>query len=320
MKSVKKTKAQVDLSKVSLEAEVAMKMYAQGYRFVGRHSAIKVCEWTKNDIRGKDSCYKNKFYGIDSRRCVQMSPAAFFCDFNCRHCWRSLQFRMPPKDFEWDEPEKIYKGCIKSQRDIVQGFKGKGFEKIDLDNVRQAEEPMHFAISLSGEPTLYPYLPELIDLIKDNGKTAFLVTNGAHPEMIKKLLKHQPTNLYITLPGPDEESYEEECCAKIINGWYKIMESLSLIKDFSCRTVIMLTLNKHLNMHSPEKYAKIIDECQPEFVECKGYMAVGGARDKMGMDAMPWHEEVRKFAKEIEKHCSYKIVNEKINSCVVLLA
>jgi len=46
-----------------------------GYRFVGRHSAIKVCSWTKESIRGENFCYKKKFYNIESNQCVQMTPA-----------------------------------------------------------------------------------------------------------------------------------------------------------------------------------------------------------------------------------------------------
>jgi tRNA wybutosine-synthesizing protein 1 len=321
MKPVKEFRSVVDLSKIPIEKWVRERMYTQGYRFVGKHSAIKICEWTKKGVRGTDMCYKNKFYRISSHRCVQMSPAAIFCDFNCLHCWRSLNFRLPEKNFNWDPPEEIYEGCLKAQREIVQGFRGKGYEKLKEEKIKEAEEPMHFAISLSGEPTLYPYLPEFIALLKKKGKTAFLVTNGAHPGMIKKLLpkKYQPTNLYVTLPGPDEKTFEEECCSKVPDGWKEINKTLSLLKKFSCRTVIRLTLNKSTNMHSPEKYAKTIEKYKPSFVECKGYMAIGGAREKLGMESMPWHEDLRKFAEEISNNCSYKIVDEKKNSCVVLL-
>ena len=38
----------------------------QGYRFVGNHSAIKVCEYCRESLRDKDQCYKEEFYGIDS--------------------------------------------------------------------------------------------------------------------------------------------------------------------------------------------------------------------------------------------------------------
>jgi tRNA wybutosine-synthesizing protein 1 len=317
MKKVKKFLARVDLSSVPLEKWKAERMYKQGYRFVGRHSAIKVCEWTKKSIRKTESCYKNKFYKIESHRCVQMSPAAFFCDYNCVHCWRSLSFNLPDEKFKWDSPQEIFDGCLKAQKRIIQGYKSE--EIIDKAHLSEAEKPIHFAISLSGEPTLYPHLPEFINLIKQNNMTSFLVTNGAHPDMIKKLLNAQPTNLYVTLHGPDKETFKKECCPRIDNGWEELQETLSLLKQFSCQTVIRLTLNKLINFHSPEKYAEIIKLSQPTFVECKGYTAIGGARAKMGMSAMPSFSELSEFAKKISEISGYKTINEKENSCVILL-
>ena len=46
----------------------------QGYRFTGEHSSIKICDWTKKAIRGEGVCYKQKFYGINTIQCVQMTP------------------------------------------------------------------------------------------------------------------------------------------------------------------------------------------------------------------------------------------------------
>ena len=245
-----------------------------------------------------------------------MSPVSFFCDYNCVHCWRSLSFTLPPKNFVWDSPESIVDGCIQEHVRYLQGFKAtvKNGEKF-----KESEYPKHFAISLSGEPTLYPYLPQMIDLIKQKGMTSFLVTNGAHPDKLQFLLRHPPTNLYVTLHAPNKEVFEKECCPIISDGWENLMTALALLKKFECNTVIRLTLSKATNMTSPEQYAKLIESAQPKFVEVKGYMAVGGARVKMGLKAMPFFKEIVAFAKAIEQHSSYRIINEKINSNVILL-
>jgi len=311
--------AKVDLSSVALEDWKVKRMYLQGYRFVGRHSAIKVCEWSKKALRECRFCYKQQFYGIDSHRCIQMSPVAFFCDYNCLHCWRSLSFNLPDPNFKWDSPQEIFDGCIKQHVKFLQGFWGKGEETLNKKNMQEAENPKHFAISLSGEPTLYPYLPELIDLIKSKGMTAYLVTNGAHPEMIKKLLKHQPTNLYVTLHAPNEQLFKKECAPLINDGWLRLLKTLSLLKEFDCNTVIRLTLSKASNMQNPEEYAKIIEQAKPKFVEVKSYMAIGGAREKMGYKTMPLFTEILDFAKQIEKNSTYKISDSKEDSRVVLL-
>ena len=65
------------------------KMQKQGYHFVGNHSAIKVCEYTANALRGRELCYKNKFYGINTARCMQTS-LSIGCDLSCRFCWRMI--------------------------------------------------------------------------------------------------------------------------------------------------------------------------------------------------------------------------------------
>ena len=66
-------------------------LYKQGYRLVGHHSAIKVCAWTKKCIRDEDVCYKNTFYGINTHRCVQMTPALQVCTHRCEWCWRDIK-------------------------------------------------------------------------------------------------------------------------------------------------------------------------------------------------------------------------------------
>jgi tRNA wybutosine-synthesizing protein 1 len=288
-----------------------------GYRFVGRHSAIKVCNWTKQCIRGKDVCYKNKFYGINSHQCVQMSPAIFFCTFNCRHCWRNFDFILPRKNEKWDNPNDIIDKCIEEQVKYLQGFGGSS--TVDKKIFKEAMKPKHFAISLAGEPTLYPKLPKFIDNILDRKMTAFLVTNGTNPEMIKKLIDHPPTNLYISLYGTNNEMHKKTSRPMITNSWAKIMKSIKLLDKFDNDTVIRLTLSKGLNFEDPEGYAKIIENSGAKYVECKAFMAVGGSRRFMSYSQMPLHEEIKEFAAKLENLTSYKIVNEKKESRVVLL-
>ncbi|MBI2075920.1 MAG: 4-demethylwyosine synthase TYW1 [Candidatus Aenigmarchaeota archaeon] len=289
-----------------------------GYRFVGRHSAIKVCHWTKESIRGENVCYKNKFYGIGSNQCVQMTPAMFFCTFNCRFCWRNFDYALPRRTEEWDDPKSILDGCIKAQQEVLQGFYGSA--TADKRKLTDAMEPKHVAISLSGEPTLYPYLPEFIDEIMGRKMTAFLVSNGTNPDMIKKLLWHQPTNLYISLYGTTPEMYKRAAVPMIKDFWQRVMESLELLRQFQCDTVVRLTLAKGLNFTDPEGYAEIIENSGVKFIEVKSFMAVGGSRKVMKYEDMPLHSEIQEFAAEIERHSSYRIVDEKSDSRVVLLS
>ncbi len=297
----------------------AKRVEGAGYRIVGprRHSAVKICHYTKQDIRGKDVCYKCKFYGISSSRCLQLTPVMFWCDFNCNFCWRNLGYTLPPAGFQWDSPDEIIDDAIKAQRELLMGFWG---SDADREKLAMTMEPKHVAISLSGEPCLYPYLPEFIDnLILKRKMTAYLVTNGAHPDMVRKLIQHQPTNLYISVYGPDAETYQKTCSPNIENPFPKVMESLSLMKHFTCRTVMRFTMTKDFNFKEPEAYSKIISMAQPRCVEVKGYMNVGGARTRLNAGNMPLHGEIMRFAEIVEKNTDYKIIDQKANSRVVLL-
>lgn len=296
-----------DLTKKDLEK--------QGYRFVGAHSAVKVCDWCKKAIRSEGVCYKSNFYGIRSWRCVQMSPA-FSCTHRCIFCWRNIEETSSDMPEQLDTPKEIVESCIKEQVKFLQGFGGN--EKRNEERYGESNVPLHFAVSLIGEPCLYQKLPELVDEIKSRKMSAFLVTNGTVPKMLKKLIAHQPTQLYLTLPAANEKIYQKTCNPIISDGWKKINESLSLLKQFN-RSCIRLTLVKGINMFNPEQYAQLIKQASPDFVELKAYMFVGHSRLRLEIKNMPFHEDIKKFAESITKEIGWKIIAEKPESRVILL-
>ena len=278
----------------------------KGYHIVGRHSAVKTCLWLKKSLKDEGYCYKQKFYGIPSHRCLQMSPA-LICNLSCVHCWRPLDLMPPFK--EWDDPEFIVEESIKAQRRLLSGFFGT--VGVNRKKLEEALNPKHVAISLIGEPTLYPRIDELVDEYKKRNFTTFLVTNGTNPQALERV---EPYQLYLSLTAYDEESH------KVLQGtkWEKIEESLKLLPNLDFRTVIRLTLIKGVNM-KPEKFAKIIDEASPDFVEAKAYMYLGYSRRRLKAENMPEHEDVRKFAEELAKLTGYEIRDESEASRVVLL-
>ncbi len=291
-----------------------------GYRFVGpnRHSAISICEWCRNSLREEGFCYKQKFYGISSNRCIQMSPAVFTCTQNCLFCWRPTRFALPQSNQKWDSPKDIMDGCIAEQKQILQGFAGN--EKTSSKKFYMAMRPRHVAISLCGEPTLYPYLGGLIDDIHQRKMSSFLVSNGSLPEKILSLIDNgqQPTQMYMTLAAPDNETLQKTSLPMIDNAWDRLNESLSLLQKFN-RSVIRLTLVRNLNFHSPQNYAELIEKAAPDFVEVKSFMAVGGAQARLPYDSMLSSDEILEFASSIEKHSSYRIADQQKESRVALL-
>lgn len=297
------------------------KLEEQQYRLVGpnQHSAVKVCHWTKESLKDEDFCYKQKFYGIKSHRCLQMSPC-IACNFRCRYCWRAhpsdLGLKQEPIPQEWDDPGEIIDAAIEKQRDLISGFKGN--PDVNMEKFKEAQNPNQAAISLTGEPVMYPKIGELIKAFHERAFTTFLVTNGAFPERLREI--PEPTNLYISLDAPNKELFNKIDRPRPENAWEKLNESLDLLSSFSNRTLSRITLIKNLNMKNPEAYARLLDKYEPDFVECKAYMAVGFSQKRLDYEQMPRHSEVKKFAREIAKNCDYEIKNEKEESRVVLLS
>jgi len=291
------------------------KRYSEGYRLVGNHSAVKICVYCKKAIRGQDVCYKNTFYGIESWRCVQMSPT-FFCDHRCVFCWRDIEYVWPKWQGPVDDPKDIVDGCIKAHIELLQGFKGN--PNTVVERLNEMGKPLHFAISLTGEPTMYPRLPEMIDYLKEKGITVFLVTNGTLPDMVEKLIYHQPTQLYIGVYGSNKEMHQRTANPITKDAWERLQKSLSMMHKFK-RNVMRLTLVKDFNFMDPEGYAKLIEKYKPMFVEAKGFSHIGHSQERLEVRHMPYHDEILEFAKKIEENSSYKVIDSKEESKVALL-
>jgi len=300
---------------VTVPDEAKKELENAGYRIVGNHSAVEICHWTKESLRRGRVCYKEKWYGIESHRCLEMTPAAVFCDQKCIFCWRKLKWTINGEPVP-DEPAKIIDGCIAARKELLTGFGGR--EGTDRKKWEEAEKPASAAISLAGEPMLYPRIAELIEEFKKRKMTTFLVTNGTRPDRLKSLTT-EPTNLYISLCAPDKETYLKVNRPLIPDGWERLNESLELMKSFSCRTILRLTLVKGLNLKSPEKYAKLIKKTNPEIIEPKGYSWVGSSRMRLNEGNVPTMEDMRKFSTELAKNTGYKIEAENEPSKVLLL-
>ena len=294
----------------------------QKYHLVGRHSAVKRCRWLYETLVHNRHCYKQRFYGIKSHQCVQMTPTIFSCTMRCRFCWRvqsgDTDLRWEETELTaWDEPEEIVEGCIQKQLKLLTGYNGN--PKANKKTLREALKPKHAAISLAGEPTLYPSVGQLIRCFHLRGFTTFLVSNGTVPKTLAKL-SEEPTQLYVSLCAYDEKTFLQTCRPQVSNAWEKLNQTLSLLPSFKCPTVLRLTLVRHLNLSHPELYARLIEKANPTYVEPKAYMHVGFSRLRLNFENMPTQKEIRDFAFELAEETGYNVLDEAPESRVVLLS
>ncbi|MCK9150449.1 4-demethylwyosine synthase TYW1 [Methanobacterium alcaliphilum] len=303
---------------MSFSIEEKQKLEKMGYRFVGNHNhaAAKICHWTKKSILDEGFCYKQKFYGIESHRCLQMSPSIPFCHQKCSFCWRDLSATSVKWEGHYDDPGAIIDGCIEAQRKLLCGFFGNA--KSNLEKLDESQDPTNAAISLAGEPMLYPEIGDLISEFHRRKFTTFLVSNGLEVEKLKNL-PEEPTQLYLSLDAPEKQTFNNLCKPQVNDAWDRLNQSLELMPSFDSRTVIRTTCVKGENMKDHQSYADLIKKADPDFVEIKAYMFVGYSRQRMQRDNMPSLSDVEKFALEIGELCGMKILDKMEDSRVVLL-
>ena len=312
---------------MTLPGELRRVYRRQGYHLVGDHSAVKTCHWVRRSLNtsGEEHCYKQRFYGVPCHRCLQMTPALGRCTQSCLFCWRATpeqlgesweQAKFPASEAE--EPTAIVEGSLEAHRKALSGFGGN--PKVSRDMLEEAANPLHAAISLEGEPTLYPRLGELIEAFYEKGfKSIFVVTNGLDPGALGAL-SEEPTQLYVSACAPDEETYVKTCRPLVPDGWGRLMESLELLRSFSCPTVLRHTLVPGLNMHNLGGYARLAEISDATYLEPKAAMSVGYARGRFGYGEMAWHEDIRRFSEKLSAETGYAILDEQPLSSIVLLS
>ncbi len=288
----------------------------QHYAIVGSHSAVKTCGWTKNMIRGKGGCYKLKFYGIMSNQCMQMTTS-ISCANRCTFCWRGYKAPVS-KEWKWevDDPNFIFEKSVEAHHQLLTGF---GKEEHSPHLYAASKKIKHVALSLTGEPIIYPRINELIKRFNKEEVSTFLVTNAQYPEQIRDL--EPVTQLYVSLDAPSQDLLKKVDLPLFKDYWERLNKSLEYLSQKKQRTCIRLTCIKDINMNDEQAYAEMITKGDPDFLEVKAYMWVGESRERLEMKHMPLHGEVVEFCKKLITYLpTYEIVSEHIPSRVVMFA
>ena len=293
---------------------------------VYNHSAVELCHWTKKSFADEGNCYKYKFYGISTHRCMEMTPTAMNCENRCVYCWRPTEFydtlQMP--SYLVDEPDVIVNNLIKERERLLSGFYGN--QKNDKKKLDESLLPTHYAISLSGEPTMYPKLPQLIKYLKSLKATRsiFLVTNGQEPAMLRRLDDEDalPTQLYLSTNATNRKMFHLINRPRHKDAWERWCESLKFLANARTRTVLRMTMIRGYNeeISNAEDFAQIVSRANPHFVEIKSYMHIGMSVQRLEKNNMLEMSEIRTFVDYlVNKLPSFFIMDESEISRIVVL-
>ncbi|MEM5875303.1 MAG: 4-demethylwyosine synthase TYW1 [Candidatus Aenigmatarchaeota archaeon] len=290
------------------------------------HSVVDVCHYTKKALKGEKVCYKRKFFGVETHRCMEFSPAGLYCHNRCVYCWRPTEFyeTIKMEDDKVDEPEEIIDSLIKIRNQLLTGFGGNN--KVIKELYEESKTPTHFAISLMGEPTLYPKLPKMIRYIKilPHTKSIFLVTNGQEPEMLEKLEKENslPTQIYLSMNAGSIETFKKVNLPLMKDFWERFNRTLNFISNTKTRTVIRITLIKGLNdkIEEIKDFANLIRRANPHFVEIKSYMHVGYSKSKLSEDNMLTMDDLKKWSFKLMDYLEFfEYMDEDEHARIVII-
>eukprot|EP00405_Crypthecodinium_cohnii_P012756 CAMPEP_0206431186 /NCGR_PEP_ID=MMETSP0324_2-20121206/7225_1 /ASSEMBLY_ACC=CAM_ASM_000836 /TAXON_ID=2866 /ORGANISM="Crypthecodinium cohnii, Strain Seligo" /LENGTH=668 /DNA_ID=CAMNT_0053897087 /DNA_START=63 /DNA_END=2069 /DNA_ORIENTATION=+ len=293
----------------------------EGYKIIGSHSAVKLCRWTKHQLRGRGGCYKHSFYGITSYQCMEATPS-LACANKCVFCWRHHK---NPTGTEWrwkmDDPVDIVTQGVEQHQKMIN--EARGIPGVKPERLQQAMMPRHCALSLVGEPIMYPRINELVDELHRRRISTFMVTNAQFPEAMDAL--HPVTQLYISVDAGTKEGLKEIDRPIFSDYWDRYLASMKALARKQQRTTYRLTLVKDRNMSEAEGYAKLVALGQPDFIEIKSVTFCGESKaSNLTICNVPWHEEVKTFAEAMLAaeglEQDYELACEHQHSCIVLIA
>lgn len=297
----------------------------QHYRVVGSHSAVKICHWTKQSLTTGRVCYKQLWYkGVESHRCLQMTSFVG-CNYSCVFCWRTHSGERT--GITWDElllsatdvddPGFILQTAISERAELLSGYWGN--PHVDKSKLREALDPKMMTLSLTGESTLYPRVSELLELARRREMTSFLVTNGSTPDVLRSL-DPLPSQLYVSTPGADRQTYVQLACPKVPAAWDLFNKTIEVLPSLETTRVLRLTMIRERNMSNIDSYADLVRRGEPDFVEVKAYEWVGESQRRLPKSCMPRMAEIADFAARLSDACGYRIAGEFEPSGVVLLS
>nr|XP_057936807.1 S-adenosyl-L-methionine-dependent tRNA 4-demethylwyosine synthase TYW1 isoform X2 [Doryrhamphus excisus] len=290
----------------------------QGYKLIGSHSGVKLCRWTKSMLRGRGGCYKHTFYGIESHRCMETTPS-LACANKCVFCWRH---HTNPVGTEWrwkmDPAEKILQDALEKHQNMIRQFRG--VPGVKAERYEEGLSVQHCALSLVGEPIMYPEINDFVRLLHSRHISSFLVTNAQFPEEIRNLVP--VTQLYVSVDASTKDSLKKIDRPLFKDFWSRFLDSLKALGEKRQRTVYRLTLVKAWNVEEMQAYSELIALGQPDFIEVKGVTYCGeSSASSLTMANVPWHQEVVSFVQQLADMLpQYEIACEHEHSNCLLIA
>jgi len=236
------------------------------------------------------------------------------------------------REWRWktDDPHTIVAEAVAMHVSMIR--EARGIPGVVPERYQEALTVRHCALSLVGEPIMYPRINELLMDLHSRNISSFLVTNGQHPDAIETLIP--VTQLYVSVDAPTERSLIDIDRPLFHDAWDRLRRSLSLLRKKRQRTVARLTVVKGWNSDEIQGYAELIALGHVSLVEVKGVTFCGKSdASNLNMSNTPWHHEVVALTVTLQQELAkrtaaggpdapplYDIACEHQHSCCIVLA
>ncbi len=111
----------------------------------------------------------------------------------------------------------------------------RGVPGVKPERMAEAMDVKHCALSLVGEPIMYPEINRFIDLLHSRGISSFLVTNAQFPSAIRAA--SPVTQLYVSIDAPTKDSLKKIDRPLFRDFWERFVDSLRALAEKGQRTV-----------------------------------------------------------------------------------
>jgi wyosine [tRNA(Phe)-imidazoG37] synthetase (radical SAM superfamily) len=165
----------------------------------------------------------------------------------------------------------------------------KGIIGVIPERWEEAHTIKHCALSLVGEPIMYPHINEFCQGLHKNQISSFLVTNAQFPGKIAAL--DPVTQLYVSIDAATKDTLKAVDRPLFKDFWERFLGSLDALRDKGQRTVYRLTLVNGWNMKEVDEYVKLIGQGQPDLIEIKAVTYSGKSdASNLTIQNSPWHK------------------------------
>lgn len=255
------------------------------------------------------------------------------CANKCVFCWRH---HSNPVGTSWkwatDEPAVILDGALAAHGAMIRQMRG--VPGVTPGRLQEGLAPRHCALSLVGEPIMYPHINALVGMLHARRISTFLVsrerggrggggrsrlvptlplspcaltprpptpqvTNAQFPDAIAALAP--VTQLYVSVDAATPATLKAVDRPLFSDYWERFTRSLALLRTKRQRTVYRLTLVAGWNITDAGGYAALVALGEPDLIEIKGvtYCGAGAGKDALTMANVPRHADVVAFAESL---------------------